>query len=86
MSGLRIGTGSILAAKSVVVKDVEPYAIVGGNPAKLIKRRFAENIIQQLLEIRWWDRSDEDINRIVPLLQMPLTEEILTEILAKLNG
>jgi acetyltransferase-like isoleucine patch superfamily enzyme len=85
MSGIRIGTGSILAAQSVVTKDVEPYTVVGGNPAKPIKRRFADHIIERLLEIQWWNRSDEEINEIVPLLQMPLTEEILEEIVAKLN-
>jgi acetyltransferase-like isoleucine patch superfamily enzyme len=80
MSGITIGTGSILAAQSVVVKDVEPYTIVGGNPAKPIKKRFSENIICKLLEINWWDRSDEEINKIVPLLQTPPTEEILNQI------
>jgi acetyltransferase-like isoleucine patch superfamily enzyme len=85
MSGLRIGSGSVVAAKSVVVKDVEPYTIVGGNPAKLIGRRFSDNIIQKLMEIKWWDRSDDEINMIVPLLQMPPTDEILAEIAAALN-
>jgi chloramphenicol O-acetyltransferase type B len=68
MSGITIGSGSIVAAKSVVVKDVEPYTIVGGNPAKPIKQRFPQHMIQQLLDIKWWDRSDEEINGIVPLL------------------
>lgn len=85
MSGIRIGTGSIVSARSVVVRDVEPYTIVGGNPAKPIKRRFTKQIIQQLLKIQWWERSDEEINRIVPLLQMQPTEEILKEIIAQLN-
>ena len=85
MSGIRIGSGSIVAAKSVVTKDVEPYTIIGGNPAKPIKQRFPQHIIQQLLEIRWWDRSDDDINKIVPLLQMPTTEEILGEIVTTLE-
>ena len=85
MSGIRIGSGSIVAAKSVVTKDVEPYTIIGGNPAKPIKQRFPQHIIQQLLEIRWWDRSDDDINKIVPLLQMPTNEEILAEIVTTLE-
>lgn len=80
MSGVRIGSGCVVAAKSVVVKDVEPYTIVGGNPAKHIRKRFSAQFIKQLLEIQWWDRSDEQINRIVPLLQEPLTEEVLGEI------
>ena len=85
MSGIKIGSGSILAAKSVVVKDVEPYTIVGGNPAKQIKQRFPKHIIHQLLKIKWWDRSDDQINRIVPLLQMTLTDEILAKIIITLS-
>ena len=80
MSGIRIGSGSIVAAKSVVVKDVEPYTIVGGNPAKPIKKRFPSHIIDELLEIKWWDRSDEEINQIVPLLQTAPDEEIIAKI------
>lgn len=77
MSGIKIASGSIIAANSNVVKDVNPYTIVGGNPAKTIKERFPKNIIRKLLEIKWWDHSDEKINRIVPLLQMPPNNEIL---------
>jgi len=80
MSGLRIGSGSVIAANSVVVKDVEPYTIVGGNPAKLIKKRFPDQTIKQLLKLRWWKKSDEEINKIVALLQTPLNEEVLREI------
>lgn len=52
--GIKIGTGSIIAAGSVVAKDVPPYAIFGGNPAKLIKYRVDENLIEPLLESKWW--------------------------------
>lgn len=52
---LTIGDGSVVAADSVVVKDVPPYAIVGGNPAKVIKYRFNHDIILKLLNIKWWD-------------------------------
>ena len=82
MSGVRIGSGSVIAAKSVVVKDVAPYTIVGGNPAALIKDRFPRDISNQLLEIKWWEKSDEDINNIVPLLQQQPTDEILAQIKA----
>lgn len=85
LSGVTIGSGSIVAAKSVVTKDVAPYTIVGGNPAKLIKQRFPQHMIQQLLEIKWWDRSDDDINKIVPLLQMPLTDDVIATIIATLH-
>jgi len=67
MAGIKVGNGSIVAANSVVVKDVEPYSIVGGNPAKLIKFRFDGELIDQLLESRWWrynyiDFHDLDIS------------------------
>ncbi|MGY2050901.1 CatB-related O-acetyltransferase [Methylobacterium sp. JK268] len=54
MPGLAIGSGAVVAAKSVVVKDVPPYAIVGGNPAQIIKMRFSQNTINNLLEQQWW--------------------------------
>ncbi|MCR5249789.1 MAG: CatB-related O-acetyltransferase [Lachnospiraceae bacterium] len=57
MEGVTIGDGAILAAGSVVVKDVPPYAIVGGNPAKLIRSRFSEEEIAYLQKLRWWDRD-----------------------------
>ncbi|MEO1262611.1 MAG: CatB-related O-acetyltransferase [Bacteroidota bacterium] len=65
MPGVNIGDGAIIATKSVVTKDVEPYAIVGGNPAKLIKKRFSEEHIEQLLEIKWWDWDVEKITKNV---------------------
>ena len=68
MSGVRIGDGAVIAANSHVVKDVEPYSIVGGNPAKLIKKRFTEEQIDKLLKIKWWDWDDEKINEFTPLL------------------
>jgi len=62
MPGVNIGDGAIVAAKSVITKDVEPYTIVGGNPAQKIKERFPEQIINKLLEIRWWDLNIEIIS------------------------
>lgn len=61
MPGVEIGSGSIIASKSVVTKDVPPYAIVGGNPAKVLKYRFDEDTIEQLLEIAWWNWNAEKI-------------------------
>ncbi len=59
MPGVRIGDGAIVAARSVVVADVEPYTVVGGNPAKPIRRRFAQVVVDELLDIAWWDWSAE---------------------------
>lgn len=63
MPGVKIGDGSIIAAKSVVVSNVPPYTIVGGNPAKLIKQRFTGEIVNALLEISWWNWKIEKISR-----------------------
>ena len=63
MPGVQVGDGAIISAKSVVVKDVLPYTIVGGNPAKCIRQRFEESTIQSLLEIAWWNWDIEEITR-----------------------
>lgn len=68
LSGVTIGDGAVVAARSVVAKDVPPYGVVAGNPAQLIKMRFEQRIIDKLLQIRWWDWDDEKIKRAMPLL------------------
>jgi virginiamycin A acetyltransferase len=65
MAGVKIGDGAIIGAYSVVTKDVEPYAIVGGNPAREIKKRFPEEVIKELLEIQWWNWDKEKLTRHV---------------------
>ena len=61
MSGVKISNGSVVASCSVVTKDVPPYAIVGGNPAKIIRYRFNESQIEKLLFLEWWNWSEEKI-------------------------
>jgi serine acetyltransferase len=61
MSGVKIGDGSIVGAGSTVTKDVPPYSIVAGNPAKFIKFRFTEEQIKSLLQISWWDWTEDRI-------------------------
>jgi acetyltransferase-like isoleucine patch superfamily enzyme len=68
MSGVTIGDGVVIANNSHVVKNVEPYTIVGGNPAKFIKYRFKPEQINKLLKIKWWDWDDDKINKLTPLL------------------
>lgn len=66
MEGVRIGDGSVLAAASVVVKDVPDYAVVAGNPAEVKRIRFDEQTVERLLALAWWDWRDEKIMRALP--------------------
>ena len=68
MSGITIGDGACLAANSVIIKDVPPYTVVGGNPAKIIKQRFDQETIDKLLHYKWWNLEPYIINHIAPLL------------------
>ena len=61
MAGVTIGDGAIIATNSTVVKDVEPYSIVGGNPAAEIRKRFPKETIEKLLELKWWNWNIEKI-------------------------
>lgn len=68
LSGVKIGDGAVIGTNSLVIKDVEPYSVVAGNPAKHIKYRFSPEQIEKLLQIQWWNWEDEKINRFTPLL------------------
>jgi len=65
MPGVRIGDGAIISAEAVVVKDVAPYTVVGGNPAREIRHRFSPEVIQELLELKWWDFDIEIIHNFI---------------------
>ena len=71
MPGVKIGDGAIIGVYSVVTKDVEPYSVVGGNPAKLIKKRFDDELIEILLKVKWWDFEPEKLVEFLPLLCDP---------------
>lgn len=68
MPGVQIGHGAIIASRSVVTKNVKPYEVVGSNPAKHIKYRFSEAEIELLLELKWWDWSEKQLQKAMPLL------------------
>ncbi|MBR4753027.1 MAG: CatB-related O-acetyltransferase [Thermoguttaceae bacterium] len=68
LPGTRIGDGAIVGANSVVGGTVEPYAIVVGNPAKTLRKRFDDELIELLLQFQWWNKSVEEINDLIPLL------------------
>lgn len=76
--GVKIGTGAVVGAHCVVTKDVPPYAIVVGVPAKIIRYRFEEKIIDQLLKSEWWEWSDEKLSDMGPLFENP--EKLLKQI------
>jgi len=68
LPGIKIGHGAVIGSRALVTKDVAPYTIIGGNPAKVIKKRFSDTQIAMLLEMAWWDWSLEDIEAAMPLL------------------
>ena len=68
MPGIRIGNGAVIGSRALVTRDVEPYAIVGGNPARPIRKRFPEETIALLQEMAWWDWPIERIRDAMPLL------------------
>ncbi len=76
LKGITVGNGAIVGAGSVVTKSVPPFAIVAGNPAKLIKYRFAENEIRSLQEIRWWEWSDKKIEENIDDFYLPINQFI----------
>ncbi|MBP7477667.1 MAG: CatB-related O-acetyltransferase [Chitinophagales bacterium] len=77
MSGVKIGNGAVIAANAHVVKDVEPYSIVGGNPAKHLKFRFNPNQIQHLESIAWWNWEIPKIQKNVHLINGATIDEFI---------
>ena len=69
--GVTIGHGAVVGMGSVVTKDVPPYAIVAGNPAKIIRMRFGSDVVNALLKMQWWSYSDEEIRRLGPIFNDP---------------
>ncbi|WP_321438481.1 CatB-related O-acetyltransferase [uncultured Bacteroides sp.] len=77
MAGVHIGDGAIIATRAVVTKDVPPYTIVGGTPAKEIRKRFDAEVIEQLLILKWWDWSTNKIHQCLPYIAEGKLDELL---------
>ena len=84
LPGVHIGDGAIIGANSVVGSDVEPYTIVVGNPAKVLRKRFDDELIRFLVEFKWWDKSIDEINALIPILTCSDLEKVREELKKRL--
>ncbi len=85
LSGVRIGKGSIIAAGSIVTKDVEPYSVVGGNPAKLIKKRFSDNVINKLMKFDYSLINKDNIRNIIDVMYQEINDDNVDDIINKIK-
>lgn len=85
LPGVHIGDGAIVGANCVVGSDVGPYTIVIGNPSRELRKRFDEELIDLLLRFKWWDKSVEEINSLIPLLTNSDLELVKTELKNRLS-
>ena len=86
LPGIHIGDGAIIGANSVVSKNVPPYSVVAGNPIKLIRKRFDDELIGLLLTFKWWNKPIEEIQEILPLLANSNINEIKDELKRRIYG
>lgn len=86
MPGVKIGDGAIVAAHSVVTKDVEPYSVVGGNPARFIKKRFDDELTELLLRFKWWDLPPDELAEVMPLLCDADLEKVRRELKTRIEN
>lgn len=82
LSGVTVGHGAVVAARAVVTRDVPPYAVVAGNPARVVRHRFPAEVAEALVASAWWDKPKDEVSRLVPLLQ----STDIAALLAALHG
>ena len=80
LPGVHIGDGAIIGANSIVGSDVSPYTIVAGNPAAEIRKRFDDELIDLLLQLKWWHKNINEIQALMPILSETDSEKIKQEI------
>ena len=85
LPGVHIGDGAIIGANSIVGSNVSPYTVVVGNPAAEIRKRFDDDLIQLLLDFKWWNKSVKEINQLIPLLTSGNLEKVKAEISERLH-
>jgi acetyltransferase-like isoleucine patch superfamily enzyme len=83
LSGVTIGTGAVIGARALIARDVPPYAIVAGNPARVLRLRFAPATVHRLLKSKWWDLPRERLLSLMPLLLSNRIDEFLPQVEAK---
>jgi virginiamycin A acetyltransferase len=86
LPGVHIGDGAIIGANSVVGSSVEPYTIAVGNPARPVRKRFGDDLIEIMLQLRWWDLPMEEIQRLIPLLVDDNLHSVKRKLLAYATG
>ena len=82
LPGVHIGDGAIIGMDSVVAKDIAPYSVAVGNPAKEIRKRFDDELIQLMLKLKWWDMEIDEINKLIPVLTDGNLERVKRKIAA----
>jgi len=86
LPGVHIGDGVIVGVNSVVGSDIEPYSIVAGNPARLIRKRFDDELISLLLDVKWWDLPVEQMNELIPILSCDDLEKTKIDLKKMINN
>ncbi len=80
LAGVTVGNGAVLCADAVVTKDVAPYSVVAGNPARMVKWRFDDEVITFLEQMKWWDMPVNQLRKYAPLLMSKNFEELMATV------